>query len=62
MKYYRLAHSKFPSNFVIWDNVDDTVDEVKIHLTEGQLGDEIYVSIVEMSDEEFASLEEFKGY
>jgi hypothetical protein len=62
MKYYRLAHSQFPGNFVIWDNADDMVNEVKMHLTEGQLGDEIYVSIIEMSDEEFASLEEFKGY
>jgi|WetSurSiteA1Bulk_404760.scaffolds.fasta_scaffold54880_3 hypothetical protein len=62
MKYYRLAHSQFPGNFVVWDNVDDMVNEVKMHLTEGQLGDEVYVSIIEMSDEEFASLEEFKGY
>jgi hypothetical protein len=62
MKYYRLAHSQFPGNFVIWDNPDDMVNEVKMHLTEGNIGDEIYVSIIEMSDEEFASLEEFKGY
>jgi hypothetical protein len=62
MKYYRLAHSSFPGNFVVWDNIEDMVNEVKMHLTEGQLGDEVYVSIIEMSDEEFASLEEFKGY
>jgi hypothetical protein len=62
MKCYRLAHSNFPGNFVIWDNPDDMVNEVKMHLTEGNIGDEVYVSIIEMDDEEFASLEEFKGY
>lgn len=62
MRLYRLAHTKFPGNFVIWDNVDDMVEEVKMHLTEGTTGDEIFVSIIEMSEEEFAGLEEFKGY
>jgi len=62
MKCYLLAHSSFFGNFVVWDNPEDMVNEVKMHLTEGQIGDEIHLSIVDMDKEDMDSLEEFKGY
>lgn len=62
MRCYRFAHSGFPGSFIVWDNIKDLVEEVKTNINEGQIGDEMYISIVEMSEEEFNSLKEFEGY
>lgn len=62
MRCYRFAHSGFPGSFTVWDNIKDLVEEVKTNINEGQIGDEMYISIVEMSEEEFNSLKEFEGY
>jgi len=62
VKLYKVRHSTLSGGNVLWHTVQDAVEEIKMHLIEGDIGDEITVSIVDVSDREYHSLPEFEGY
>lgn len=61
MRMYEVKHKTLHSH-VCWDNFLGAVEELKTHLSEGDIGDVIEVSISEMSEEEYNNLKEFEGY
>lgn len=62
IRVYGVNHKTLGSGTVIWDNVQDTIMEIKTHLEEGYPGDTIEIMISEMSEEDYAKLPEFEGY
>jgi len=62
MKVYIIKHETLQGGMVVWDNLDDAIEEVRMHLTEGEIGDTMIVGVSEISDEDFNSLPEFEGY
>lgn len=47
---------------VVWDDIEAVINEIRTHLTEGTIGQEIIITIDEMDEEEFNSLPEFEGF
>jgi len=62
MIVYRVHHSTLQGGSVAWHTVQDAIEEIKMHLLEGDIGDEITVGIVDMSEETYKKLPEFRGH
>ena len=59
---YRIKHNTLSGGAVIWNTVQDAVEEIKMHLLEGYWGSKITVEIIKISEEEYKKLPEFEGY
>ena len=62
MILYRIKHNTLGGGAVIWTTIHEALEEIKMHLTEGSNGDEITVSIIEMTESKYKELPEFRGY
>lgn len=61
MKVYKVRHKKLQSN-VCWKDLIHAVEEINMHMIEGEVGDAVEIEIGEMSEEEYENLQEFVGY
>jgi len=59
---YRIKHNTLSGGGVVWHTIQDAVEEIKMHLTEGSWGSKITVEIIKISEEDYEKLPEFKGY
>ena len=62
MIVYRVHHNTLQGGSVAWLTVQNAIEEIKMHLLEGEKGDRISVEITEMSEETYKKLPEFRGY
>jgi len=62
MKVYVIKHETLKGGMVVWDTIDGAIEEVRMHLTKGEIGDSMVVGISELNEEDFKDLPEFEGY
>lgn len=61
MKVYEIKHNTLQSH-LCWSSFVDAIEELRMHLVEGNVGDSIEVYINEISEDEYKNLKEFEGY
>ena len=62
MKIYGIRNKSISNGMCLWKDLEDAIEEIRSHLSEGENGEVIEAIITEMSDEDYNKLPEFEGY